>query len=1394
MDNGAAPPPAPGAAEAGAAADAGGGAPAADETPDSQSAPRRRVDWDYCLVWRALVQPGDVGAAKPVKVEATGRNHKAQFVQSMQIHAAKVVQSHLTKHALEAGLALFSSAVGEDVSRASHGNTQKRGAQSRLSRRRKAQLEKLSADERLVAEEARARGLLTHFQRQHTLARVKRRVLRSGLHWRQFASTDGQYIIVQIGATEERLVQAAATQRIALIACPKSLQNVALDRIGMLLSNKTEQESSAFWRYICKAKDVFLSLGLHQTGYVLPGDLDGDGIDDAVDDDIAEEEGELAIGLGIDAAVPRTVAIRSRFSASDYIFLPMSLGAATTSGVGGSVSAPVRGKDIACVYDMYAPPVLPGANLRALAWAGCAGGEGDAESRFYADLDSDDDSDGADDGSYEAADTVFFEKRFGEAGGAALHSAVEHADAAAGDGSGAGGGALEVCVPDAGGGADRRSSGLQRKKSFVARGASSREEAMANALAEARAAKTESKRTATAARRAEAIAKAIAEAKASVIVSKTALKEAVNADLARLDHEPNDADEEQLKYLTEKRDADVVALGELLALQRREERRSRGAAELSERDEKRWRRARKRRQALAVHTRFRHTDRVRLVRCILKSPRFVLEGDGSVNEALSKIVLPGCALDVDLMEQLGAVAAAFPLHDTNYRSRLEAQWVYQSKRWPWAQPLEAQYRAVWRDGCGPNRDFEALPAIVDLGGGCGGANTASAVDSEGAAGATAVGAVEAEGEDDASSGADAAAPAAAAADAVATEGGDASAGKIEGDAGVTDAGVVTDDERRLNSEDMLRAQLLRVHSTFFVVGDAVDVRVATDPERWREGTVVAAACERSVDGALGSMRYDVAVRARDEVRGDDSDQSETLVGLGADLVRRQQQQWTWEFVAPGIKDYYGEKIALYFAWISFYTFSLVPLSIIGAIVFVARILSRGFIQLGSLCAYVDGCDAEDYYSLYPMWGAGVFIGVQTDAPTAAPAANATAASGEAADLGLPTAGPGLGVVDLLFVAVVIAWMTVTIEGWKRIEFYLAKRWGTRGSIASQEDRLEYTGESVWKFGVNLEDVRFPFGGGGAQAIDADDGVPDPPLLSELALFRSDEELRVISTRIFPSDQRLPKQEYYRPMTRVRVLEANQDPVAFRARSGARMEPRYYLAEVVEVHTLNEDGARSSYDPQEAKRKALSERKSAGKSSGGEMKKKEKATQLNTDQAAEGAAVTVEVVADGADAAEPSKEGAEDPAAAEDAPAAPAATAEDAAPLSTGTADTTSTEGATAVAVAAAPATDFAPERDGLTYFTYDVRRIPRGKQASAPRRALCGKRDDDVGEGLAGALQVRGLLLHSKSREFASAPLLRAPRAHSRTPRPDVCPPPPQRCSDGHRERRDDACRGAEST
>ena len=41
-----------------------------------------------------------------------------------------------------------------------------------------------------------------------------------------------------------------------------------------------------------------------------------------------------------------------------------------------------------------------------------------------------------------------------------------------------------------------------------------------------------------------------------------------------------------------------------------------------------------------------------------------------------------------------------------------------------------------------------------------------------------------------------------------------------------------------------------------------------------------------------------------------------------------------------VRDYYGVKIALYFAWLGFYTNLLIPPSIVGALVFIYGLASR----------------------------------------------------------------------------------------------------------------------------------------------------------------------------------------------------------------------------------------------------------------------------------------------------------------------------------------------------------------------------------------------------------------------------------------------------------------------
>ena len=1371
-------------------------AAAASSPPPPAASASARIFWDYCLVWRRLVPAKRKSSSSSAAAEAGassksgGSAHKA-FLQSVQMHASRAVEHHLTQHALTTGVALVSAAVGTSVNSAHHGKSTKTGRLGKLSKRQRAELARMSAKEQRKYERARALSGLSHFQRRHTLDRVKRRVTRSGLCWRQFNSSDGLYTIVQIGATEARLEQAAAVERIALMSCPRALQNVALDRINMLLSNKKEEEASAFWRWACSSKDLFLSLGLHGTGYVLPADLDGDGIDDFEDDDIEEEEGEIAVGLGVDASIPRSAAIHTRFSASDYIYLPMST---------GKDGAQVRGRELACVYDLYIPPLVQGSayNMRAF-WGGncggCAGAEDDAQSAFYVDLDSDDSSDGEHDAHFEDEDRVFFETRFGEAGGAAVGASVEVVIDGGGGGGGDGGAGgrasspsfqpLEECVPGGGTALDVTSrNSLKRQNS---RAPSSRADAMMLALEEERAIAAEEKRTSYVARRAEAVRKAIEEAKLTVIETKRTLLQAIQEDHARLDHDPLPEDEERLRLLNEKRDAEVATLGGLFALQRRERRRARGMEEHSARDAARWLRARKRRQAIAVMTRFPHKTRVELLCFVLGAPTHVLDSKGKA--AVASSILPGCGLQVDVMEQRGAVAAAFPLHDTNYKTRLEAEWVYQSKRWPWTQPLEAQYRAVWRDGCGPNRDFDGLPTVVDLeaaevaGGESGGSADASIPTP--AATAAEEGAAEASGEVDEAAAEAGVVPEGEAAAAAGEAGED---GGEEGDATSMAAEM---------TPDLLRAQLLRTHASFFVAGDAVEVKLAaasgTTPEQWREAIVVASSCDRAASGEIGPMRYDIELAPGTGVAGSNPTGSvdgngEIMKGLGAEVLRRQQQQWVWELMAPGIRDYYGESIALYFSFMSFYTLMLVPISIVGVFIYAARITARGFVQLGWFCNYVSGCDEDDFYQLYPSWGAGVFVGVSTptSAPTSSLIVNVTVVPESAAQKFAQT-GPGLGVADLIFLVVLIAWMTLFLEGWKRIQIYLAKRWGTRGLENMEEDRLEFKGETVWKFGVNLEDVRYPFGGGignvggeggGDKNDRVADEIADPPIISELSLYRTDTENGVNSTRIFPANTRLAKQDYYRPKTRVRVVETIQDPLGLgpeRGFNGRKPELRTYLAEIVECHTLGEDGQRSSYDPQEAKRKALAQRKSdaaeasLGGPKGKKKKKKKKKKAGKTEEEKSGGDGEPTKEAPPADdaalpAEEPTKEGsaavddaaapapdvapnaaaapgaAATPAEGAEAPPPPAAAAAAAdAPAGGEAAAATAVEGAVAADdPAATPAhPDVPPElpddhpisADGRTFFTYDVMRIPRGKEL-VKERVFCAKRGGEEDEDI----------------------------------------------------------------
>ena len=65
---------------------------------------------------------------------------------------------------------------------------------------------------------------------------------------------------------------------------------------------------------------------------------------------------------------------------------------------------------------------------------------------------------------------------------------------------------------------------------------------------------------------------------------------------------------------------------------------------------------------------------------------------------------------------------------------------------------------------------------------------------------------------------------------------------------------------------------------------------------------------------------------------------------------------------PGIREYFGEKIGLYFAWLGFYTAWLLPASIVGVAVFVYGIVTM-FRLVSSVGLYL-ALEHSSYHCYY----------------------------------------------------------------------------------------------------------------------------------------------------------------------------------------------------------------------------------------------------------------------------------------------------------------------------------------------------------------------------------------------------------------------------------------------
>ncbi|XP_040049243.2 anoctamin-7 isoform X2 [Gasterosteus aculeatus] len=93
-----------------------------------------------------------------------------------------------------------------------------------------------------------------------------------------------------------------------------------------------------------------------------------------------------------------------------------------------------------------------------------------------------------------------------------------------------------------------------------------------------------------------------------------------------------------------------------------------------------------------------------------------------------------------------------------------------------------------------------------------------------------------------------------------------------------------------------------------------------------------------------------------EIRPDELNQRQILYHYWA-------RWWKWYKYQPldHIREYFGEKIALYFAWLGFYTAWLLPAAVVGTLVFVSGVLS-----MGSNAPAKDICNSEASYLMCPL--------------------------------------------------------------------------------------------------------------------------------------------------------------------------------------------------------------------------------------------------------------------------------------------------------------------------------------------------------------------------------------------------------------------------------------------
>lgn len=160
-----------------------------------------------------------------------------------------------------------------------------------------------------------------------------------------------------------------------------------------------------------------------------------------------------------------------------------------------------------------------------------------------------------------------------------------------------------------------------------------------------------------------------------------------------------------------------------------------------------------------------------------------------------------------------------------------------------------------------------------------------------------------------------------------------------------------------------------------------------------------------------------------------------------------------------IKDYFGVKFALYFAWLGFYTHMLIPASIVGLICIFYGLITLPYDSLSN-----DICDPKLNYTMCPQCDKHCDYWNLIDACTYSKITHLFDNS-----------------VTLFFAIFMSIWSALYLELWKRYSAEITHRWGLTGFDMQAEHprpqylaRLKDTKKFRYNVVMNVKEPAVPF--------------------------------------------------------------------------------------------------------------------------------------------------------------------------------------------------------------------------------------------------------------------------------------------------------------------------------